>query len=70
MGGLGRPMPVTFATMTVGAASALAGVPPLAGFFSKESVLSRPRTARPAAVAGVASWVGWLVLVAAWRRSR
>lgn len=38
MGGLRRGMPVTFATMTVGLA-ALAGVPPLAGFFSKESVL-------------------------------
>ena len=31
-------MPVTFATMTVGLA-ALAGLPPFAGFFSKEAVL-------------------------------
>ena len=38
MGGLRRLMPVTFATMTLGLA-ALAGVPPLAGFFSKEAVL-------------------------------
>ena len=38
MGGLRRAMPVTFVTMTVGLA-ALAGVPPLAGFFSKEAVL-------------------------------
>ena len=38
MGGLRRLMPVTFATMTIGLA-ALAGVPPFAGFFSKEAVL-------------------------------
>ena len=38
MGGLRKAMPVTFATMTVGLA-ALAGMPPFAGFFSKEAVL-------------------------------
>ena len=38
MGGLRRLMPVTFVTMTVGLA-ALAGIPPFAGFFSKEAVL-------------------------------
>ncbi len=38
MGGLRRKMPVTFATMTI-AAAALAGVPGLAGFFSKDQVL-------------------------------
>jgi NADH-quinone oxidoreductase subunit L len=39
MGGLRKKMPVTFATMTI-AALALAGVPGLAGFFSKDAVLS------------------------------
>jgi NADH-quinone oxidoreductase subunit L len=38
MGGLRRPMPVTFWTMTIGFA-ALAGVVPTAGFFTKDSVL-------------------------------
>ena len=38
MGGLRKRMPVTFVTMTI-AALALAGVPGLAGFFSKDAVL-------------------------------
>lgn len=38
MGGLRRPMPVTFWTMTIGFA-ALAGIVPTAGFFTKDSVL-------------------------------
>jgi NADH-quinone oxidoreductase subunit L len=38
MGGLRRRMPVTFGTMSI-AAAALAGVPGLAGFFSKDQVL-------------------------------
>jgi NADH-quinone oxidoreductase subunit L len=38
MGGLRRRMPITFATMAVGAL-ALAGVPPLAGFFAKDQLL-------------------------------
>ncbi len=38
MGGLRQKMPITFATMTI-AAAALAGVPGLAGFFSKDQVL-------------------------------
>jgi NADH-quinone oxidoreductase subunit L len=61
MGGLRRLMPVTFATMTVGLA-ALAGLPPFAGFFSKEAVLG---AAEEAALheGPVATWAGWLVLV-------
>jgi NADH-quinone oxidoreductase subunit L len=59
MGGLRATMPVTFVTMTIGAA-ALAGLPPLSGFFSKEAILGAAEQAamdsdRPAA--------GWLVLV-------
>lgn len=38
MGGMRRPMPVTFWTMTIGFA-ALAGIVPTAGFFTKDSVL-------------------------------
>ncbi len=61
MGGLRRLMPVTFATMTVGLA-ALAGLPPFAGFFSKEAVLgAAEETARHGGAA--ATWTGWLVLV-------
>src|ERR671920_743876 len=39
MGGLRRYMPVTFATMGI-ATLAIAGVPPFAGFFSKDEILS------------------------------
>jgi len=38
MGGLRRALPLTFAATTVGLA-ALAGLPPFAGFFSKDAVL-------------------------------
>ena len=40
MGGLRRRMPVTFLTMSV-AALAMTGIPPLAGFFSKDEILWR-----------------------------
>ena len=40
MGGLKRYMPVTFATMFIGAL-AIAGIPPLSGFFSKDEILYR-----------------------------
>lgn len=39
MGGLARRMPLTFAAYIAGAL-ALAGVPPLAGFFSKDEILA------------------------------
>src|SRR5918992_1585888 len=39
LGGLRRPMPVTAAAFAVGGL-ALAGIPPLAGFFSKDQVLA------------------------------
>jgi NADH-quinone oxidoreductase subunit L len=38
MGGLWRRIPITHATMLVGAI-AIAGIPPLAGFFSKDEIL-------------------------------
>ena len=39
MGGLRKGMPLTFVTMSIGL-GALVGVPPLAGFFSKEAVVA------------------------------
>jgi NADH-quinone oxidoreductase subunit L len=40
MGGLRRYMPITFATMMIGTL-AIAGIPPLSGFFSKDEILYR-----------------------------
>ncbi|HEX5596743.1 MAG TPA: NADH-quinone oxidoreductase subunit L [Micromonosporaceae bacterium] len=53
MGGLRRRMPLTFWSMTVGL-GALVGLPPLAGFWSKEAVLHAASTAG-------AGWLPWLV---------
>ena len=49
MGGLRSKIPVTFWTMTAGT-FAIAGIPPLAGFFSKDEILWQ---------AYQASWVFW-----------
>jgi NADH-quinone oxidoreductase subunit L len=38
MGGLARRIPITYVTMLIGSV-AIAGVPPLAGFFSKDEIL-------------------------------
>ena len=54
MGGLRGSMPVTFATMTIGLA-ALAGLPPLSGFFSKEAILT---ATEHAATSGGAAGIG------------
>jgi NADH-quinone oxidoreductase subunit L len=40
MGGLRKYMPITFATMFIGTL-AIAGIPPLSGFFSKDEILYR-----------------------------
>ena len=40
MGGLKKYLPVTFATMMIGTL-AIAGIPPLSGFFSKDEILFR-----------------------------
>ncbi len=61
LGGLRLSMPVTFVTMTCGLA-ALIGLPPFAGFFSKEAVLGGAYAAARGETP-VPSWVGWLVLV-------
>nr|MDT0661005.1 NADH-quinone oxidoreductase subunit L [Micromonospora sp. DSM 115978] len=53
LGGLRHRMPVTFWCMTIGL-GALIGLPPLAGFWSKEAVLH-------AAEAAGTGWLPWLV---------
>ncbi|MDG4790035.1 NADH-quinone oxidoreductase subunit L [Micromonospora sp. WMMD1102] len=63
MGGLRRPMPVTFWCTTVGLA-ALAGVPPLAGFWSKDGILVVAERAARHHAGPTAAWVGWLVWLA------
>jgi NADH-quinone oxidoreductase subunit L len=44
MGGLRKDLPITYWTFLIGAVS-IAGVPPLAGFFSKDEILYRTFTA-------------------------
>ncbi len=55
MGGLRKPMPLTFTVTTIGLA-ALAGVPPFGGFWSKESILGAAEHA--------GTTTGWIVLAA------
>jgi NADH-quinone oxidoreductase subunit L len=52
MGGLGRRLPFTYRMFVIGAL-ALAAIPPLAGFFSKDSILGA------AANAGTLGWILW-----------
>ncbi|AGZ39142.1 NADH-quinone oxidoreductase subunit 5 family protein [Actinoplanes friuliensis] len=62
MGGLRTHMPVTFWSFVIGL-GALAGLPPLAGFWSKENVL----VAAAHATEGhgpAPAWVGWVVWLA------
>ncbi|HET8970760.1 MAG TPA: NADH-quinone oxidoreductase subunit L [Candidatus Nanopelagicales bacterium] len=60
LGGLRRRLPQT-AVLTALGLAALAGIPPMAGFFSKESVLT---AAEHAATGGgpAPTWVAWAVL--------
>ncbi|MCX5067708.1 NADH-quinone oxidoreductase subunit L [Micromonospora lupini] len=63
MGGLRRSMPVTFWCTVIGL-GALAGVPPLAGFWSKDGVLTVAESAALEGTGPAPSWVGWLVWMA------
>jgi NADH-quinone oxidoreductase subunit L len=64
IGGLRARMPVTFWTMTIGL-GALAGVPPLAGFWSKETVLNAAELAALDPRGNTPAWVAYLVWIAA-----
>jgi NADH-quinone oxidoreductase subunit L len=63
MGGLREHMPVTFWSSVIGL-GALAGVPPLAGFWSKENVLVAAAHATEGGEA-TPTWVAWIVWIAA-----
>jgi NADH-quinone oxidoreductase subunit L len=58
MGGLAKKIPITFATFAI-ATAAIAGMPPLAGFFSKDEILwfafASDRAARRCCGGGLAS---------------
>ncbi|KAB1159193.1 NADH-quinone oxidoreductase subunit L [Micromonospora sp. AMSO12t] len=63
MGGLRRSMPVTFWCTVIGL-GALAGVPPLSGFWSKDGVLTVAQDAALHGTGPAPAWVGWLVWLA------
>ncbi|SCE96713.1 NADH dehydrogenase subunit L [Micromonospora matsumotoense] len=63
MGGLRRSMPVTFWCTLIGL-GALAGVPPLSGFWSKDGVLAAAESAALDGTGPAPAWVGWLVWLA------
>lgn len=63
MGGLRRDMPVTFWCTLIGL-GALAGVPPLSGFWSKDGVLAVAEAAALDDTGPAPAWVGWLVWLA------
>ena len=64
MGGIRRWMPITYLTTLAGGLS-LAGIFPLAGFWSKDEILSMAWSGAHAANSGVSQLVFWLALAAA-----
>ena len=63
MGGLREHMPVTFWSFVIGL-GALAGLPPLAGFWSKENILTAAAHATDGG-SPTPVWVAWVVWIAA-----
>jgi NADH-quinone oxidoreductase subunit L len=63
MGGLRRAMPVTFWCMVIGL-GALAGVPPLSGFWSKDGILAVAERAALHGAGPTPAWVAWLIWLA------
>jgi len=59
MGGLSKKMPITFWTFTIGAL-ALSGIPPFAGFYSKDSILAQCLEQKNLLLFGVAVFVAGL----------
>jgi len=59
MGGLSKKMPITFWTFTIGAL-ALSGIPPFAGFYSKDSILAQCLEQKNYLLFGVAVFVAAL----------
>ena len=57
MGGLRRFMPVTFVTMWI-ATLAISGIPPFAGFFSKDEILGAAFAQAHGSVLARTSWLG------------
>jgi NADH-quinone oxidoreductase subunit L len=57
MGGLRRHMPVTFILMWI-ATLAIAGIPPLSGFFSKDEILAHVFARTGGSTLADASWLG------------
>ncbi|MCY4449147.1 MAG: NADH-quinone oxidoreductase subunit L [Chloroflexi bacterium] len=64
MGGIRRWMPITYLTTLIGGLS-LAGIFPLAGFWSKDEILATAWSGAHAANTGVSQLVFWLALAAA-----
>ncbi len=63
MGGLRERMPLTFWSTVIGL-GALAGLPPLAGFWSKETVLLAAEEST-GGYGATPAWVAWIVWIAA-----
>ena len=63
MGGLRKRIPVTFWTMTAGV-FAIAGIPPLAGFFSKDEILYRTFASQHQNHLGILLWLVGVVTAA------
>ncbi|SCG55890.1 NADH-quinone oxidoreductase subunit 5 family protein [Micromonospora coxensis] len=64
MGGLRHDMPVTFWCTVIGL-GALAGVPPLSGFWSKDGIVSAAGAAALEPLGPAPAWVAWLVWLSA-----